>query len=147
MQRVTARVAEIIQAPPAFEESAVELVTMVIEAFSRHARKYGYRERFDLRAKSAVRESQAEHVVTMMKTALTFGPSRARFRTSDLEVAARLITHSVLGLSYALAVTSLSDAEQATHARELARMICRYLLSDAADAPFDAKADPGVECP
>jgi AcrR family transcriptional regulator len=136
MTKVGARVAEILQSPPHFEASAVELVTMVVDAFAHHARKYHYRERFDLRAKSAVRESQAEHAVAMMKAGLAMGPSRARYRAMDLEVAARLIIHSVLGLSYALAVTSLTDEERADHARELARMICGYVLQDADPQAF-----------
>jgi AcrR family transcriptional regulator len=136
MGRVAVRVAEIIQAPPQFEESAVELVTMVIEAFARHAQRFQYRERFDLRAKSAVRESQAEQAVAMLKMGLHMGPSRDRFREMDLDVAARLITHSVLGLSYALAVTTLSAEQRIGHARELARMICTYLLRDVNTALF-----------
>ncbi len=136
MEKVSARVAEIIQAPPKFELSAIELVTMVVDGFARHAATYRYRERFDVRAKSAVADSPGEAAVAMFKTALVFAPSRARFRAMDLEVAARMITHAVLGLSYALAVTTLTDDDRKKHARELARMICQYLLVDCEDALF-----------
>lgn len=142
MAKLGARVADILKAPPKFEFSAIELVTFVVDSFAQHAARYHYRERFDVRAKSAVPESQAEQAVAMFKTMLTFAPSRARFRAMELEVAARTITHAVLGLSYALAVTTLTDAERRAHARQLARMICSYLLVDCEDALFDGVTEP-----
>ncbi|MBX3188521.1 MAG: TetR/AcrR family transcriptional regulator [Labilithrix sp.] len=136
--RIGALVSELIANPPPFEHSVIRLVEAVLEAFARQAAAFGYRDGLGLHARSRVRGEVADGVIAMMTGALASAPDRARLRVERADVAARIVVHTVLNVARVLAGASMSEEELHVHRRELARMICRYLLHDPVDVPHDA---------
>ena len=140
--RVAALVAELLARPPSFERSVIRLVEAVMDAFARQAAAFGYKDSFGslgLHARSRVRGELTENIVGMMTSALDQSPDRARLRVDRVDVAARLVVHTVLNVSRVFAGTPPDDADLHVHRRELARMIYRYLLRDPVDVPHAEK--------
>ncbi|MBS2020240.1 MAG: TetR/AcrR family transcriptional regulator [Deltaproteobacteria bacterium] len=143
MARFAELLAELMANPPPFERSVIRLIEAVMDAFARQAAAYGYRDTFGslgLHARSRVRGEMTEQIVAMMAGALAQAPDRERLRVDRLDVAARLVVHTVLNLARVLAGAPFDAGELHVHRRELARMVYRYLLRDPADVPHDDDA-------
>ena len=137
LERVGARVLQMLADPPSVEASVLELVLIVMDAFERQATTYGYKQ-LELTARTQWRNETTERIAAMMAAALDNAPHRARFRTTRLDVVGRLAVYSVLATARAVPLTARSADDKLLHGREMARMLCRYLLDDADDAVFDA---------
>lgn len=130
LPRFTALLSDLATTPPTFERSISAIVDMVMAMFSDHARAYGVGVSVEPMARSSVRRELAERIVAIVATALMNAPDFARLRVERLDVAARIIVHTVLNTSHALANTELSVDDLRLHRRDLTEMLALYLLKD-----------------
>jgi len=135
MTKVGQRVMLLLAEPPAFEESIMQLTDLVMATFQQQAVEFGYKDRFELTARSTVRTQLAENVVNLITAALEHAPDRPRIRVERIDVAARIIVFTILGLARVFALSTLSDEDKRLHRRDIAKMFSRYLLKDPVDLP------------
>lgn len=138
--RIGVLVGQLMADRPPFERSVLRLVEAVLDAFARQAEAFGYRDGLGLHARSRVRGELAERIIVMMAAALAHAPDRARLRIDRPDVSARILVHTVLNVARVLASTEMPKDELHLHRRELARMVCRYLLHDPRDIPHEEAA-------
>jgi AcrR family transcriptional regulator len=135
--RVGALVVKLLANPPPLEHSVILLVEAVLAGFARKSTAFGYREGVGTNARSHVRAEVVERAVALIANALVCARERARVRVEKAEVSVRVVVYATLDLARVLADATMTDEEKRLHGRELARMICRYLLADAVDVPHD----------
>ncbi len=120
-------VMQLLVDPPSIETSIHSIVTLVFDISHERAIKFHYERELAAPARSSVRQDVIERVVQMMASALGAHPDLHRMR-APLDMTARLAVHAVLGMAH---ICALESHEMRTaQARELARMISRYLPAD-----------------